>query len=209
MSGLRPALMHHALNELAGRVLVGQRLAPGDVLEGVIGGWPVVLEALGESGPRETVTWSAWFHRRRPEALAVVWPSSSTGLFDWQPGGSELVDAAQPREWREPVEHTGAAAPDPPWELPVPPDHLGFCCVHVLEEGAPVSDVARQSDGVQGEEDWTVLCEEEDHPADVVRVIHMAHLVRRAPSIRALAGLGLDEHAWRADAGSAWETARL
>ena len=42
-----------------------------------------------------------------------------------------------------------------------------------------------------------------------MRVVHLAHLVRSAPSLGELSNLGLDEEALRTDPDSAWTVARL
>lgn len=205
MSGLDRRVMHHAVNVVAEQVLAGRRFRPGDVVEGVLGGWPVVLEQVSEAGLREAVIWSGWFHRRRPEALALVWPSSTTGLFPWQPGAAAEVDAAQPRAWREPFEHVGAAAPDPPWVLPAPPEQLVLTCVHVLEQGMPVLWAARERDPDRGE-DWSIHCGGGGHTDDEVRLVHLAHLVRAAPGLRELQELGPDEEALRRSVDDPWVT---
>ncbi|MEZ5095994.1 MAG: DUF4262 domain-containing protein [Nocardioides sp.] len=207
MSGLDPHLMHRALNDVAGRVMAGRRLAPGDVLEGVLAGVPVTVERVAADALDETLRWSGWFHRREPEALMIVWPSTS-GLFGWQPGAPEVLDELQPRSWREPVEHRGGLAADPDWPFPVPPDRMVFSCTHVVDEGDSVLWVARQSDPETGE-DWSLRCGAAHHSTDDMRMLHLAHLVRAAPSVRSLAGLPLDHEAWRDDVESAWQTRAL
>lgn len=42
-----------------------------------------------------------------------------------------------------------------------------------------------------------------------MRVVHLAHLVRSAPSLRRIADLALDEEAWRDDPDSPWKRAEL
>lgn len=207
MSGLAPEVMHRALNHVATRVMNGRRLAPGDVLEGVLAGVPVVIEQVTAEASAETVTWSGWFHRRPPEALMIVWPSRS-GLFAWQPGAPDVLDEAQPRSWREPFHHVGGVAVAPDWPLPVPAEHKAFSCTHVVDDGEAVLWAARQSDPERGE-DWSLHCGAYGHPTDQMRLVHLAHLIRSAPSVRGLAGLGLDEEAWRDDVDSPWQTCRL
>lgn len=207
MSGLDHRVMHQALNDVAQQVMDGRRLAPGDVLEGVLAGVPVVLEQVADEALPETVTWSGWFHRRRPEALAIVWPSTS-GVFAWQPGAPAILDELQPRRWRVPIHHGGGLDVDPPWAFPVPPDHKAFSCTHVIDEGAEILWAARQSDESQGE-DWSIHCGADAHDTKDLRMVHLAHLVRSAPSLRDISDLGLDEEAIRRDPGSEWIRARL
>lgn len=206
MAGLEPLLMHRAINGIARQVLEGRRLHPGDVLEDVLAGVPVVLERVTDEALRETVTESGWLHRVRPEALMIVWPSTS-GLFAWQPGAPALLDELQPRSWREPFTHTGAVSVDPPWTFPVPPDHMAFSCTHVIDDGESILWAARQSDAERGE-DWTIHCGAA-HSSSDMRLLHIAHLVRSAPSLTQISGLGLDEEAERSDVEAPWQTSKL
>lgn len=202
MSGLDGGLMHQALNDVAERVLAGHRFVAGDVLEGVLSNVPVVLEQVSAEGLREALTWSGWFHRRHPEALMVIWPTTS-GVFSWQPGAPTSLDAAQPREWRVPIVHGGGVAADPGWLLPMPPETMAFSCTHVVDQGHPVLWVARRFDDARGEE-WSIHCGDGDHDEDSVRLTHLAHLVRGAPSLRDLAGIPLDHQAERPDVHATW-----
>ena len=207
MSGLDQRVMHRALNDLTRRVMQGRRFGPGEVLEGVLAGVPNVLEEVADEALRETVIWSGWFHRRKPQALMVVWPSTS-GLFAWQPGAPEVLDEWQPTRWRNTIRHTGGVAPDPVWEFPVPPDRLAFTCKHVMEEDHAVLWAAREADDKRGE-DWVIHCGAADHDPEQILVVHLAHLVRSAPSLRQLADLALNDEATRPDVDSAWQTARM
>ena len=207
MSGLDRQLMHRAINGVARRVMDGRRLLPGDALEGVLGTVPVVLERVADDALSETVLWSGWFHRRKPEALVIVWPSTS-GLFPWQPGAPDVLDALQPRHWREPMEHTGGVAVVPEWVFPVPPDRMAFTCAHVLENGEAILRVLRETDDQRGE-DWCILCGAAEHATDDLRIVHISHLVRSAPSLVDVGGLELDHGASRDDVDSPWRTFRL
>ena len=207
MSGLDHRVMHHALNNVARRVMNGRWLAPGDMLEDVLAGVPVAIEQVADEALGETVTWSGWFHRHKPEALAIVWPDRQ-GVFAWQPGAPRSLDELQPRTWRVPITHTGGLAPDPAWNFPVPPDHRAFSCTHVVDDGEAVLWAARESDEERGE-DWSIHCGASGHETDDMRVVHLAHLVRSAPSLGELSNLGLDEEALRTDPDSAWTVARL
>jgi hypothetical protein len=207
MSGLDRLVMHRALNSVAQRVMDGRRLAPGDALEDVLAGVPVVIEQVTDAALTETVTWSGWFHRRKPEALAIVWPDRA-GVFAWQPGAPEILDELQPRAWRVPLRHRNGIAVDPPWTFPVPPDHKAFSCTHVVDDGDAVLWAARESDESRGE-DWSIHCGADRHDTSDMRMVHLAHLVRSAPSLREISSLGLDEEALRTGPDSPWVTARL
>jgi hypothetical protein len=207
MSGLDHQVMHRALNDVARRIMNGRRLRPGDALEDVLAGVPVAVEQVADEGLRETVTWSGWFHRRKPEALAIVWPDKN-GVFGWQPGAPEILEELQPRGWRVPIEHTGGLATDPAWDFPVPPDHKAFSCTHVVDDGEAVLWAARESDPTRGE-GWSIHCGAAGHETEDMRIVHLAHLVRSAPSLRQISNLRIDEEALRPDADSAWATGPL
>jgi hypothetical protein len=207
MSGLDHRVMHRALNGVAQRIMHGLRLVPGDQLEDVLAAVPVAVERVSDAALLETVTWSGWFHRRKPEALAIVWPDRK-GVFAWQPGAPELLAELQPSRWRVPIKHTGGLTTDPEWNFPVPPDQRVFSCTHVVDDGEAVLWAARQSDSARGE-DWTIHCGGTDHAVEDMRIVHLAHLVRSAPSLRQISNLGLEEEAFRIDVDSPWKTARL
>lgn len=207
MSGLDHAVMHRALNGIARRVMDGLRLAPGDVLEDVLAGVPVAVEQVSAAALREMVTWAGWFQRRKPEALAIVWPDRH-GVFAWQPGAPEVLDALQPHGWRVPIEHIGGLATDPAWDFPAPPEQSVFSCTHVVDDGEAVLWAARERDAERGE-DWSIHCGAGGHATNDMRIVHLAHLVRSAPSLRQISDLGLDAEAWRNDPDSHWERAPL
>lgn len=207
MSGLDHRVMHRVLNDLARRIMRGRRLAPGDALENVLAGVPVAVEQVADESLCETVTWSGWFHRRKPEALAIVWPDKH-GVFAWQPGAPDILDELQPRAWRTPMEHAGAIAPDPAWTFPVPADYMVFSCTHVVDDGGAVLWAAREADDTRGE-DWSIHCGAARHETDEMRLVHLAHLVRSAPSLIQISGLGMNEEAERPDVDSPWTTFSL
>lgn len=205
MSGQKPGLMHRALNAAVDWVRAGHRLTPGMAVEGVIGGFPVAVEALTPDAVDETATYSGWFHRRPVEVVQLVW-TDLDGIWPWQPGAHELTHERQPESWRIPSRQTGALATDPTWVMPAPADKLVFSCVHVAEEGAVVSHVVRERDGKRGE-DWQVLCDDEHGQlsAEDIRLVHLSHLVRAAPSLRDLRDLQVDECADRQHPWDPWQ----
>lgn len=209
MSGQKPELMHRALNEAVGWVRAGQRLTPGMAVEGVIGGFPVAVEALTPEAVDETATYSGWFHRRRVDVVQLVW-TDLDGVWPWQPGAHELTRERQPESWRVPSSRTGALATDPAWVMPTPADTLVFSCVHVVEEGAVVSHVTRERDPKRGE-DWQILCDGQhaELTAEDIRLVHLAHMVRAAPSLRDLQDLDLDECADRPNPWEPWQRSAL
>jgi hypothetical protein len=203
ISGLNAELIHPVLNSVAKRVMKGLRLSPGDSLEGVLGGVPVLVEELNDAGLDETVIWSRWFHRRPVEALALVWPDTSA-RFAWQPGASDKLDALQPSEWRRPLAHVGAFAPDPSWPFPVPAERTGVACNHVVFDGAPVCYVDRRARSGE-QENWVFHCGELHGGPEDYALSHVSHIMRGTPSLREVAGLQVDEYAWREDPDQPWK----
>jgi hypothetical protein len=209
MTGLPAAVMHHALNIVADRIVRhGLRVKPGDVIETALLNAPVVVDEVSEVGLRELGLWSAWFHRIPVRALQLVWPTAG-GVFAWQPGAPPEVEAMQPAAWRVPQLRSGALGLDPPWPLPVRPDTTVIVCAHLRQDNDPVRFVARtrEPDGV---ELWQFHCGR-DHGDDMDQLIteHVAHTVRAAPSIRQIADLAIGECAERADAFSPWQRQSL
>lgn len=203
MTGQKPELMHAALSAATDWVRAGHRLEPGSSIEGVIGGFPVAVEDLTKEAIAATVTFSGWFHRRTPDALQLVW-TDLNGIWPWQPGAHEMTWERQPESWRIPSRRDGALAADPAWTLPVPADTFVFSCSH-LEQGATVAAVVRQAHPERGEE-WQVLCDR-DHSRlshDDIRLVHLSHLVRAAPSIAELGDLAVNERADRQHVWNPW-----
>jgi hypothetical protein len=203
VSGLSLELMNAMLQEAGQRVLEGFSFPAAGAVEGLLGRWPVVADPMSLQGLEDTVRWSRWFHRRRVEALQLVWPDTR-GIFGWQPGAWGSVVDDQPQEWRLAQERSGPLAPDPAWPFPVAPDDLAVSCTCVVEEGAPVRLVVRELDD-DGSEYWQVLCGE-PHP-DILAATglhHFAHLVRATPSLHEVADLGMGQQAVRPTCWSPW-----
>lgn len=190
MSGLDQGLMHRRLSDLARRVLDGTRFAPGHAVEGVLSGVPVLLERVRPSALATTVVWSRWFHRRRVDALQVVWPDRMA-RFDWQPGVDGSVRTRQPSSWRVPAGRIGLLAPDPAWPLSTPADEMAVACRHVVEDGAVPVHVERYDE--RGADAWVIACAA-DHGAGLTQFTssHLAHLVRAAPSLAQVDDLPFD-----------------
>ena len=85
---------------------------------------------------------------------------------------------------------------------------MAFTCAHVLENGEAILRVLRETDDERGE-DWCILCGADEHATDDLRVVHISHLVRSAPSLVDVSGLALDHGASRQDVDSPWLTFRL
>ncbi|HEY6794082.1 MAG TPA: hypothetical protein VI248_05320 [Kineosporiaceae bacterium] len=141
--------------------------------------------------------------RRPTDAVQLVW-TDLDGIWPWQPGAHELARDRQPESWRVPSSRTGALARDPDWVMPAPADKMVFSCAH-LQDGATVAYVFRERDERRGE-DWQVLCDREHAhlPAKDVRLVHLSHLVRAAPSLRELPDLMLGECAIRSHPWEPW-----
>jgi len=111
----------------------------------------VTVEPLTDEGLRQTVTWSGWFHRRRPDAVQLVWPSTA-GVFPWRDRAPTILDRRQPPARRTPGPHPGYLAPIPSWVMPAPAETMVFTCTHVVEDGEPVLFAAREPAGQRGED---------------------------------------------------------
>ena len=206
MSGLPSReVMHRSLNDLAGLVMAGEALRPGEVYEDVLAGVGVTVEHLTDEARAETVTWSSWFHGRDVPALQVVWPDRD-GVFAWQ-GAAAALDERQPPAWRVAGPRVGALAPDPDWPFAVPSDAVAFTCRHLADGEASPRYVQHDRDDERGE-DWSVSCGDEHAESGDLVLCHLSHLVTRSPALRELADLGLDEWADRADARSPWNRYR-
>ena len=207
MSGQRAELMHRALNAAARMVQQGHDFKAGVLTEDVIDRFAVLAEELTPDACGELLRCSWWFHRWPVPGIQLVWPDTA-GVWPWQPGSAASAPELQPEQWRVPAPRNGPLAPDPVWPFPIAPDELAWTCRCVNQEGAPVSLVARDLD--DGAEAWQLLCSagHQEDLMEVVERVHMAHLVRSAPSLYDLARLRAGERAWRAETWHPWQTAR-
>lgn len=205
MSGLPLDLMHRVLNAVAARIGDGHRFdRPGQLVEGALGRVAVVLEELTDVGLRETVTWSGWFHRARPSAHQLVWPDVD-GVWPWQDGAPAILDLRQPPAWRHPGPREGLLAPRPIWPMPTPAEAMAFVCTHVADDGEAILFVARERDDERGEE-WSFHCGA-DHGQDdagQIRLWHLSHALRAAPSVVDLSDLPMNSIAWRPSVDEPW-----
>jgi hypothetical protein len=209
MSGLPAAVMHHALNLMADRVVRhGLQVRPGDLIETALLNAPVTVDEVSGKGLRRIARYSAWFHRVQVPALQLVWPTTS-GVFAWQPGAPRELEELQPAEWRVPRARRGALGIDPPWLLPAAPDTVVVVCTHMRRDNEPVRFVARTHDD-DGAELWDFHCGR-DHGDGVDELLteHLAHTIRAAPSLRSLADLAVGGFAERDDAFSPWRRGTL
>ncbi|MGN6608901.1 MAG: DUF4262 domain-containing protein [Jatrophihabitans sp.] len=206
ISGQSASLMHGVLNEVAERIVErGLVVQPGDLLEGHLVNAPLLAEQVSRTGleGQGIGGLSRWFHRAPTPVLQLVWPSTH-GVFGWQPGASPELERRQPRAWRIATTRTGATAVDPEWPLPVPPDDLAVVCTHVRRERATIGFVSRDVSD-DGSECWYFDCGSGDHDDDELTAEHIAHTIRSAPSLRAIADLGIGQGAWRLDSTSPWQ----
>jgi hypothetical protein len=89
--GLRSDVMHSMINELGARLRSGERLAPGDVVEGLLVDAKCVLVEVERSQYREYFGYALWYHKGPSfRALQIVWPSKTTGALPWEDGGESL-----------------------------------------------------------------------------------------------------------------------
>lgn len=203
ISGLAPDAMHAALNVVAAEVVGGRTLRAGDLVEDAVPHVPLAAEQLSAAGLARTVVWSTWFHRRTPEALALVWPTRH-GVFPWQPGAPALLDERQPPAWRLASSRGGALALDPSWPFALGPHELVLGCSHVVERGAAVLRVVR-CEVEEGERDeWCFFCGIDHHSETQMRGTHLSHLLRAAPSLREVADLAPGSCASRTTTTNPW-----
>ena len=88
------------------------------------------------------------------------------------------------------------------------PDELGvICCRCVLEKSAAVLFVSHAGN------DWQMYCSDRNHDFNDevamrhdLRVVHMAHLIARDPTLNEISNLPVDMGAERDAIGAAWTT---
>ncbi|HEY4216446.1 MAG TPA: DUF4262 domain-containing protein [Gemmatimonadaceae bacterium] len=94
--GLDPDLSHIILNALATRARGGERFQVGDMLEGLIDGFPVVLRSVRDEMIEPHFGWDLWFYDRQEFPTAqLVWPTTS-GTWPWDANASDEFRALQP-----------------------------------------------------------------------------------------------------------------
>ena len=79
-----------------------------------------------------------------------------------------------------------------------PGDLAVYVCSHVFEQTRPILLVAREGN------DWMFLCGQADHDSSDYRVVGVAHLTERDPSLQALSDLPDAFEAERVAVGSPW-----
>lgn len=99
--GLPKDLMHSMINEVASQYRKGLILSDGQIIEGLIEGYPCVArQVLGENIVADYFNSAMWVHQRelgRPmeAAFQIVWPGVEQRLFPWDEGCDEALIAAQ------------------------------------------------------------------------------------------------------------------
>jgi hypothetical protein len=100
--GLRHEVMHSMINNTLRQCERGLELQDFSRLTDLLEGFDVMVRAIpSEWIEREYFNSAMWFHRHEfgtdlTRAVQLVWPSSTTGLFPWEPNCHESVIAAQP-----------------------------------------------------------------------------------------------------------------
>lgn len=99
--GLPKDLMHFMINEVAAQYRKGLVLTEGQIIEGLIAGYPCVARRVLNENLADYFNSAMWVHRRelgRPmeTAFQIVWPGVEQRLFPWDDGCDEAVYAAQP-----------------------------------------------------------------------------------------------------------------
>lgn len=99
--GLSKELMHFMINEVAAQYRKGLELFEGQIIEGLIEGYPCVARRVLSENIEDYFSSAMWVHGRalgRPMDVAfqLVWPGVEQRLFPWEEGCDEAVIAAQP-----------------------------------------------------------------------------------------------------------------
>ena len=94
--GLRGELAHWILNELAARAREGFRYEAGDVVDGLLEGFPVTFRPVPPEHVEPHFGWARWFYDGGDfPTLQLVFPTTA-GIWPWDAGASASFLAAQP-----------------------------------------------------------------------------------------------------------------
>jgi hypothetical protein len=101
--------MHHWLNAIAARINNGEQFCDGDLIEGVLTGYTLMVKEVAPGWSNALFGWGQWF-TQEPEVpmLQIVWPDLHH-RFPWDDRATPNC-RQQPRLW-EPA----ATNPSSPW----------------------------------------------------------------------------------------------
>ena len=109
--GLRAELAHWILNELAARARAGERYQTGDVLDGLLEGFPVTFRPVSLEHVVAHFGWALWYYGHEPfPTLQLVFPSTA-GIWPWDRAASGDVRRQQPLLETAPLPAWARAAP--------------------------------------------------------------------------------------------------
>jgi Domain of unknown function (DUF4262) len=192
LMGLRVPIAHRLINDIGKAIRAGRRFEAGGRYDGIADGFPLAFVAVAERHYREYLGYARWFYRGSEfPVVQYIWPDKQ-GIFPWEPGHDARFLQVQPvlgpaGEWED------------GWVFPDPPNAAVFTVRQIVEEGRPILSVSH--DGEDGA--WQFLTGGPCALADG-RVVCLAEMVRRDPSVAELAHLPLGWRAWRTAAGAPW-----
>ena len=96
--GLKGTLGASIINECYRRMKAGERIEPGVVLDGLLGGdFPCRIGEVDPAHQRDYMGWAVWLYKEAGfRAWQIMWPSATTGVFPWEPEASEWFRNWQP-----------------------------------------------------------------------------------------------------------------
>jgi hypothetical protein len=94
--GLHPGPMHRLINIAGESIKSGDRYRDGDVVDGLLEGFPCALRSVSPQRYPETCTWALWFYKHASfPVLQVFWPDKN-GRLPWDAGFIESLRDKQP-----------------------------------------------------------------------------------------------------------------
>lgn len=195
------------LNDVARRLLDGERMPDGVAVPRVLRGYDVQLwDATWLQDPLGAAF--RLYGRDRVRVRQLVWPDRD-GRWPWEPGFGAPDDepvlfdppgGGGPRRAGLPDEDDDAHPVPDDWDLPQDPHLSVLTTSYVLEDGLPALLVVHDDDG-----DWQVLDGVHDAEVGTGRWVHLHHLVEQDPALGdVLATLRPGESARRDAPGAPW-----
>jgi hypothetical protein len=192
MFGLRVADMHQWVNQVGDLVRAGLSLRPGMSLDGVLDGYPLVVQPVHPSWHADLFAYGLEFHRSAPPFVQLVWPElRSAGR---QPSLWLPKDDHPPSLWTRLDQLVDSPFPG------APADSLVIGSRRVIDGVAPVAGVVHGSDG-----SWCFL---DGSGRPDLGMVHLSHVVAGFPYVCDFADLPLGHAAWLRPDGN-WSRERV